>query len=210
MSESSEPDILFNGAEWFEENKGKLINSALLIIVVLAGWQLYKKNVSETKAVSESALFSVLNLETTNRVDIAEAYDKVSADQEGKPVAERALILGAKTWLEVSNYEKALPGFEKYLANYSSGLWASEASLGQAICKEATGDVAAAINIYQSLTNSLDTAIQSRAKKLLEAAKVQLEPLASKPPVTVPSPAQTVEPPQQQAPSPAVTVPEQK
>ena len=87
MSESSEPDILFNGAEWFEENKGKLINSALLIIVVVGGWQLYNKNQSETKAGSESALFGVLNLETTNRVDIAEAYDKVSVDQEGKAVS---------------------------------------------------------------------------------------------------------------------------
>ncbi|GIT12959.1 MAG: hypothetical protein CM1200mP34_3650 [Verrucomicrobiales bacterium] len=28
MSESSEPDILFEGAEWFDQNKGKLFNGA--------------------------------------------------------------------------------------------------------------------------------------------------------------------------------------
>ena len=35
MSESSEPDILFEGAEWFDKNKGKLFNGALFIIVAV-------------------------------------------------------------------------------------------------------------------------------------------------------------------------------
>ena len=181
MSESSKPDILFEGAEWFDQNKGKLFNGALFIIVAVVGWQLISKNLSDSKATSESALFAIQTVGATNLSEVAEAYDQVGVDQAGKPVAERALILSAKTWLEVSDYGKAQTAFDNYLDNYPNGHWAVEAQLGQAICKEAKGDAAAAISTYQSLTNNTDTAIQSRAIALLEAAKVQLEPLVAKP-----------------------------
>ncbi|MEE2947394.1 MAG: tetratricopeptide repeat protein, partial [Verrucomicrobiota bacterium] len=107
MSESSEPDILFEGAEWFDQNKGKLLNGALFIIVAVIGWQLISKNQSDSKATSESALFAIQAVGATNLSKVAEAYGQVSVEQEGKPVAERALILSAKTWLEVSDYDKA-------------------------------------------------------------------------------------------------------
>jgi hypothetical protein len=57
----------------------------------------------------------------------------------------------------------------------------NEAELGQAICQEVKGDVAAAIRTYQSLTNNPDVAVQSRATALLEAAQTKLEPLVAKP-----------------------------
>ena len=56
-----------------------------------------------------------------------------------------------------------------------------EAKLGQAICKEAKGDTTAAISTYQSLPNSNDKVIQSRATALLEAAQTMLEPLVEPP-----------------------------
>jgi len=199
MSESSEPDILFEGAEWFDQNKGKLFNGALLIIVAVVGWQWFSKNQSDSHAASESALFAIQIAGATNLSEVAAAYDKVGVEQAGKPVAERALILSAKTWLEVSDYEKAQTAFDNYLAKFKNGHWAAEAQLGQAICKEAKGDTAAAISTYQSLTNNTDTAIKNRATALLEAAQTQLEPL-----VTTPKPAPVVQP---EAPKPAHSPP---
>ena len=181
MSESGEPNILFEGAEWFDQNKGKLLNGALIIIVAVVGSQLIRKNLSESEATSESALFDIQTVGETNLSEVAKAYNQVSVEQAGKPVAERALILSAKTWLEVSDYDKAQVAFENYIANYADGHWLVEARLGEAICKEANGDVAGAISTYQSLTNHVDTAIESRAIALLEAARVQLEPLVVKP-----------------------------
>ncbi|SVC03505.1 uncharacterized protein METZ01_LOCUS256359, partial [marine metagenome] len=180
MNESSEPDILFHGAEWFDQNKGKLMNGALAVIVAVAAYLWINKSQTESNAASESALFDVQNLDSTNLVEIAGAYAKVSDDQAGKPVAERALILSARTWLEAANYDKAQTAFESYLRQYANGHWATEAKLGQAICQETKEDAAAAISTYQSLTNNASAAIQNRAAALLEAAQTKLEPLAAK------------------------------
>ncbi len=154
MSESSEPDIMYHGAEWFDKNKGKLLNGALTVILAVGAYLWFKNNQASSQAASESALFTVQNLESTNLVEFAEAYARVSTDQAGKPVAERALILSAKTWLEAADYDKAQAAFDNYLGKHANGHWANEAKLGQAICQEANGDEAAAISTYQSLTNN--------------------------------------------------------
>ena len=154
MSESSEPDIMYHGAEWFDKNKGKLLNGALTVILAVGAYLWFKNNQASSQAASGSALFTVQNLDSTNLVEFAEAYARVSADQAGKPVAERALILSAKTWLEAADYDKAQAAFDNYLGKHANGHWANEAKLGQAICQEANGDEAAAISTYQSLTNN--------------------------------------------------------
>ncbi len=112
MSESNEPDIMYHGAEWFEKNKGKLLYGALAVIIAAGGIQFYWKNTAQTKAASESALFAIQYRDATNLEDIAGAYGTVSTDQAGKPVAERALILSAKTWLEAADYDKAQAAFK--------------------------------------------------------------------------------------------------
>ena len=206
MSESNEPDIMYHGAEWFEKNKGKLLYGALAVIIAAGGIQFYRKDKAQTEAASESALFAVQNRDATNLVEIAGAYAKVSTDQAGKPVAERALILSAKTWLEAADYDKAQAAFKSYLGQHDDGVfdgfWADEAKLGQAICQEANGDEADAISTYQSLTNSASAAIQNRATALLEAAQIKLDPLVEKPkPAPVP-PAEVAKPATPVAPKP--------
>ncbi|MDP6914070.1 MAG: tetratricopeptide repeat protein [Verrucomicrobiota bacterium] len=202
MSESNEPDIMYHGAEWFEENKGKLLYGALAVIIAAVGIQFSLKNSAQTKAASESALFDVQNRDATNLEDIAEAYGTVSIDQAGKPVAQRALILSAKTWLEAADYDKAQSAFKRYLADHADGFWVDEAKLGQAICQEANGDEADAIMTYQSLTNSASAVIQNRAAALLEAAQIKLGPLVAKPkPAPVP-PAEVAKPATPIAPKP--------
>ena len=183
MSESSEPDIMYHGAEWFDQNKGTLLNGALAVILVVGGYQWFNKSQADSRVASESALFAVQNLDSTNLVEFAEAYAKVSTDQAGEPVAERALILSARTWLEAADYNKAQAAFESYLGKHANGNWANEAKLGRAICQEAKGDVAEAISTYQSLTNSPSVIIniKNRATALLEAAQTELKPLVAKP-----------------------------
>ena len=202
MSESSEPGIMYHGAEWFEQNKGKLFSGALAVIIGVGAYLWLNKNEAETRAASESELFAVQNLDATNLAEIAGAYEKVSTNQAGKPVAERALILSAKTWLEAANNDKAQAAFKSYLAQHPDGFWADEAKLGQAICQEATDDEADAISTYQSLTNSASAAIQNRATALLEAAQIKLDPLVEKPkPAPVP-PAEVAKPVTPIAPKP--------
>ena len=208
MSESSEPDIMYNGAEWFDQNKGKLLNGALAVILGVGGYQWFNMSQANSRVASESALFAVQNLDSPNLVEFAEAYAKVSTDQAGESVAERALILSARTWLEAGNYENAQAAFESYLGKHANGNWTNEAKLGQAICQEAMGDGAAAIITYQSLTNnpSVIVNIKNRATALLEAAQTELEPLVVKPkPVPVlqpeaPKPAVPAAPPTSAAP----------
>ena len=208
MSESSEPDIMYHGAEWFDQNKGKLLYGALAVILVVGTYQWFNKSQADSRVASESALFAVQNLVSTNLVEFAEAYAKVSTDQAGEPVAERALILSARTWLEAADYNKAQAAFESYLGKHSNGNWANEAKLGRAICQEAKGDVAEAISTYQSLTNSPSVIIniKNRATALLEASQTELEPLVAKPkPVPVlqpeaPKPAVPAVPPTSAAP----------
>ena len=130
----------------------------------------------------------------------------MSAGQAGKPVAQRALILSAKTWLEAANYEKAQASFKSYLEQHADGFWADEAKLGHAICQEATDAEADVISTYQSLTNSANAIIKDRATSLLEAAQTRLDPLVAKPkpvplpPAEVAKPAAPVVPPALAAP----------
>ncbi|MFT6562153.1 MAG: hypothetical protein ACJAX6_000531 [Limisphaerales bacterium] len=202
MSESNEQDIMYHGAEWFEKNKGKLLYGALAVIIAAGGYQFYRNDTAQTKAASEAELFAVQYLDATNLEGIAEAYAKVSTDQEGKPVAERALILSAKTWLEAAKYDKAQAAFKSYLAQHTDGSWADEAKLGEAICQEELqSDSTGAISAYRSLTNSVTAIIKDRATSLLEAAHKKLDPLVAKPkPAPVPQaevakPAVSVAPP---------------
>ena len=65
MSESSEPDIMYHGAEWFDKNKGKLLNGALTVILAVGAYLWFKNNQASSQAASESALFTVQNLEST-------------------------------------------------------------------------------------------------------------------------------------------------
>ena len=208
MSDSNEPDIMYHGAEWFEKNKSKLLYGALAVIIGVGGYQLNANNQAESRAASESALFAV-QLDGTNLVEIAGAYAKVSTDEAGKPVAERALILSAKTWLEATDYDKAQAAFNSYLGQHADGSWANEAKLGQAICQEAKGDTAAAISAYQSLTNSANIIIKDRATALLEAAQTKLDPLVAKP---KPAPVPLAEVPKPTTPvaPPAIAVPDNK
>ena len=206
---------MYHGAEWFEQNKGKLFSGALAVIIGVGAYLWLNKNEAETRAASESALFAVQNLDPTNLVEIAGAYEKVSAGQAGKPVAERALILSAKTWLEAANYEKAQASFKSYLDQHVDGFWADEANLGHAICQEATDAEADVISTYQSLTNSANAIIKDRATSLLEAAQTRLDPLVAKPkpvplppaPAEVAKPAAPVVPPALAAPPAPVTPP---
>ena len=216
MSESNEPDIMYHGAEWFEKNKGKLLYGALAVIIAAGGIQFYRKDKAQTEAASESALFAVQimidgasNLDATNLEEIAGAYAKVSTDQAGKPVAERALILSAKTWLEAADYDKAQAAFKSYLGQHADGSWADEAKLGQAICQEVKGDPTGAISEYQSLINSTNAIIKNRATSLLEAAQTKLGPLVAKP---KPAPVLQPEAPKPEAPAalPAPVAPDNK
>ncbi len=213
MSESNEPDIMYHGAEWFEKNKGKLLYGALAVIIAAVGIQFYWKNTAQTKAASESALFAVQldvqNLDATNLEEIAGAYEKVSTDQAGKPVAERALILSAKTWLEAADYDKAQAAFKSYLADHPDGFWADEAKLGHAICQETTDAEADVISTYQSLTNSAKAIIKDRATSLLEAAQTKLDPLVAKPKPAPLPPAEVAKPVAPVVP-PALAAPDNK
>ena len=187
MSESNEPDIMYHGAEWFEKYKAKLLSGALFAIIGVVVFQLYSANKAETQADSETALFAVQNLDATNLLEIAGAYKKLSSDPDRKSVAERALILSAKTWLEEGAYDKAKTAFDEYRKKHERGHWVNEAKLGQAVCQEATGETDEAIRNYISLTNSASAAIQKRATALLEAAQTKLDPLLAKPkPAPVP------------------------
>ncbi|MBT3912017.1 MAG: tetratricopeptide repeat protein [Verrucomicrobia bacterium] len=206
MSESSEPDIMYHGAEWFEQNKSKLFSGALAVMIGVGAYQWWNKNKAEMRAASESSLFAVQNLDATNLVEIAEAYEKVSTGQAGKPVAERALILSAKTWLEAADYDKAQAAFKSYRAQYPDGFWADQAKLGQAVCQEATDAEANVISTYQSLTNSAKAIIKDRATSLLEATQIKLDPLVEKPkPAPVP-PAEVAKPATPVAPKPEAPV----
>ena len=209
MSESNEPDIMYHGAEWFEKNKGKLLYGALAVIIAAGGIQFYRKDKAQTEAASESALFAVQNLDATNLEEIAGAYGTVSTDQAGKPVAERALILSAKTWLEAADYDKAQAAFKSYLDQHADGYWEDEATLGQAICQEVKGDPTGAIRAYQSLTNSGKAIIKDRAMSLLEAAQTKLDPLVEKPKLAPVPPAEVAKPVAPVAP-PALAAPDNK
>jgi len=178
----------------------------LAVILGVGGYQWFNMSQAGSRVASESALFAVQNLDSTNLVEFAEAYAEVSTDQAGEPVAERALILSARTWLEAGNYENAQAAFDSYLGKYANGDWANEAKLGMAICQEAMGDVNGAITIYQAMTNSPSINIKNRATALLEAAQTELDTLVVKPkPLPVlqpeaPKPAVPVVPPTSAAP----------
>jgi predicted negative regulator of RcsB-dependent stress response len=197
---------MYHGAEWFEQNKGKLFSGALAVIIGVGAYLWLNKNQAESWAASESALFAVQNLDATNLVEIAGAYAKVSAAQVGKPAAQRALILSAKTWLEAADYDKAQAAFKSYRAQHPDGFWADQAKLGQAICQEATDAEANVISTYQSLTNSAKAIIKDRATSLLQAAQTKLDPLVAKPkpaslpPAEVARPATPIAPPAPVAP----------
>lgn len=208
MSESNETDILMNGEEWFAKNWIKLVNITLVILITVVAVSWWNNKESASSSEAESALVNALSSGNTNLTDVALSLKGVHAMYEGEPVAERALILSAKTSLEAGDYDNAQNRFVLYLSEFPAGKWVDEAKLGRAVCEEAKGDTSAAIKIYQSLTNSTPSkskTIQVRATALLEAAQTNLDPLTSRPePVIEPE----VATPEVPIPGAAVEVPE--
>ena len=174
-----------NGEEWFAKNRGMLINITLviLVVVVVMSWMNNNKSASSSKA--ESDLVKALSLDSADLNDVALRLNDVHANNKGKPVAERALILSAKTSLDAGNIKNAKARFSTYLTDYFDGNWVDEAKLGEALCREADGDVKKAIATYQSLANvaneNVSDTIRDRAAALLEAAQTELDPLPSRP-----------------------------
>ena len=206
MSESNETDILMNGEEWFAKNWSKLVNITLVILITVVAVSWWNNKESASSSEAESALVNALSSGNTNLTDVALSLKDVHGTYKGEPVAERALILSAKTSLEAGDYDNAQNRFGSYLSEFSTGKWVDEAKLGQAVCKEAKGDTSGAITIYQSLTKSTPSkTIQARATALLEAAQTNLDPLPSRPePVVEPE----VATPEVPVPGAAVEVPE--
>ena len=182
MSQSNETDILMNGEEWFAKNWNKLVNITLVILITVVAVSLWNNKESASSSEAESALVNALSSGNTNLTDVALSLKGVHGMYKGEPVAERALILSAKTSLEAGNYDNAQNRFVLYLSEFPAGKWVDEAKLGRAVCNEAKGDANEAIKIYQSLTNSMPSkTIQARATALLEAAQTNLDPLPSRP-----------------------------
>ena len=182
MSETSDSDILMNGEEWFAKNWRLLLNSALMILVGVAGYNWWINSGAESASAAEEELHSAISSNTTNLLEMALELNGVHVKYPENTVGERALILSANIALQEGEYEDAKKRFESYLSKYETdGDWLTEAELGQAICKEAEGDVTSAIDVYQSLTNSISSSIQQRTIALLESAKVDLAPLPSRP-----------------------------
>ena len=185
MSEPNETDILMNGEEWFAKNRGMLINITLVILVVVVGMSWMNNNKSASSSKAESDLVKALSLNSTNLNDVASRLNDVHANNKGEPVAQRALILSAKTSLDAGNIKNAKARFSTYLTDYADGNWVDEAKLGEALCWEADGDVDKAIATYQSLTDEanekVSDTIRNRAAALLEAAQTELDPLPSRP-----------------------------
>ena len=182
MSETSDSDILMNGEEWFAKNWRLLLNSALMILVGVAGYNWWINSGAESASAAEEELHSAISSNTTNLLEMALELNGVHVKYPENTVGQRALILSANIALQEGEYETAKIRFESYLFKYETdGDWLSEAELGQASCKEAEGDVTSAIDVYQSLTNSISSSIQQRTIALLESAKVDLAPLPSRP-----------------------------
>ena len=190
MSEPNDTDILMNGEEWFAKNRGMLINVTLVILIGVVGWNWFENKSSASSSEAESALVNVLSSNNTNLVEVARLLSGVHTQYKNEPVAERALILSAKTSVDAGDYQNAKTRFESYLSNYGAGKWVNEAKLGKAICLEVEDDAAKAIAIYQTLTNpSPNSTIQNRALALLKAAQTTIDPLPSRPePVKEPAP----------------------
>lgn len=182
MSETSDTDILMNGEEWFAKNWRLLLNSALMILVGVAGYNWWINSGAESASAAEVELHSAISSNTTNLLEMALELNGVHVKYPENTVGQRALILSANIALQEGEYEIAKKRFESYLSIYKTdGDWLSEAELGQAICKEAEGDVKSAVDIYQRLTNSISSSIQQRTVALLESAKMDLDPLPSRP-----------------------------
>ena len=182
MSETSDSDILMNGEEWFAKNWRLLLNSALMILVGVAGYNWWINSGAESASAAEEELHSAISSNTTNLLEMALELNGVHVKYPENTVGERALILSANIALQEGEYETAKIRFESYLFKYETdGDWLSEAELGQAICKEAEGDVKNAVEVYQSLTNSINSSIKRRTIALLDSAKVDLDPLPSRP-----------------------------
>ena len=179
MSETSDSDLLMNGEEWFAKNWRLLLSASLfvLILAVLFNWQ--SNSEAESAALSEKDLHSALSSNSTNLVELALELNGIHLKYPDVKVGERALILSANIALQSMEYEAAQERFESYVTRYPTGDWLSEAKIGIALCKESNG--VSAIEDYQVLTNSLVESVKQRSSALLEAAKVNLEPLPSRP-----------------------------
>ena len=179
MSETTDSDLLMNGEEWFAKNWRLLLSASLfvLILAVLFNWQ--SNSEAESAALSEKDLHSALSSNSTNLVELALELNGIHLKYPDVKVGERALILSANIALQSMEYKTAQERFESYLTRYPTGDWLSEAQIGLVLCKESNG--INAIENYQVLTNSNVESVKQRSSALLEAAKVNLEPLPSRP-----------------------------
>ena len=182
MSETGDSDILMNGEEWFAKNWRLLLNAALVILVSVAVYNWMISSGAESASAAEKDLHGAISSNATNLIQMALELNGVHMKYPDNSVGERALILSANIALQEGEYDTAKNRFESYLSKYKSdGNWFEEALLGQAICKETEGDTADAIKKYQNLTNSTVASIRQRTSSLLEAAKVELAGLPSRP-----------------------------
>ena len=111
MSETSDSDILMNGEEWFAKNWRLLLNSALTILVGVAGYNWWINSGAESASAAEEELHSAISSNTTNLLEMALELNGVHVKYPENTVGERALILSANIALQEGEYEMAKKTF---------------------------------------------------------------------------------------------------
>lgn len=134
----------FHLADWWDKNRQRLIQGAVVVVVVTLGvsFYLYKKNLREVEA---SQALSAVQLGT----DATAAYQKLAVQYSGTAAAARAVLLAAGSSFADGKFAEAQSLFEKFLREAGDSAWRSQAVLGVAASLDAQGKTAEATTKYQ-------------------------------------------------------------
>ena len=178
---------------WGDKNRKQLLYGIVALVVlgfVFAFW-LVHANEQQKDANAALAAITSRNLTMPNPPPAQDALLKVNADYPDTDGGQRALLLAAGDLFAAGKYDVAQAQFQKFLKDYNTSPFLSQAALGVAACNDALGKTNEAVSGYQGVVErfgnqNVEPQARLRLGRLLEGqgkypeARQMYEQLAQK------------------------------
>jgi TolA-binding protein len=143
-----------------EANKNKIVVSAAIIVVAVAGFSFYSWRQEQNQISAGDALTQTLITLPQNGGDLAQiasSYLGIADNYPNTPAGARALLEGATVLFTAGKYSDAQAYFQQFLNAHPDDEFSGAATLGLAKCLEAEGKVNDAAGAYQRVINDFPT-----------------------------------------------------
>ncbi|MDQ6631278.1 MAG: tetratricopeptide repeat protein [Verrucomicrobiota bacterium] len=153
MEQTNQSDAFYTFLAWLEHNKKLALGAVALVVMLGAGFGIYKWSKNQALIQANKDLFALPPIlgPGRNAAPSAEAYLKVAQKHAQTSVGDQAFLLAAEILFDQGKYAEAQTQFQKFLTENQISPLRTQAAMGVAASCEAQNKWSDAAAKYQEV-----------------------------------------------------------